>query len=537
MDGSSSAAAAPPAPREVDEQQRGHGAEAPTLSIVMPVYNVAPYLESALLSVLYQEFEDFELIVVDDASTDGSRRIIDMYAERDPRVRVVHLETNSLGGAGAPSNAGLRVARGRYLGFVDSDDILMRGVFARMIEVAEGEAADVVIGGFETFEEGSREVSPAYDLPRASGIPRGRPVSAATHPALLALSPVPWRKLYRMSFMESFAIEYPEGDYLFEDNALHWTVLAYADRVVVIDDIVCMHRMGREGQTMGAAQYRKGAYAHHYTTALRAALATTGARREALLQALLERLHSSRWIVRDQTQISAQAMISRRFAALVDRAVDAGAEVPPQLKRSLDSYRGAYPALDLTVVLTTFDCVHRLRRTLDPLLTMSGIDFDVLVVDQGSADGTVALLREYESTHGNLHVFEHRTKSTGRARNSVIPLLAGRFTFFMDAGDTIDPTALADATKRARADDVEVLVVRYGTTRKSGVVDGDQAAWSRIVSTRLIQDENIFFGGEGAGEDQPFVARAIASAQKVGSSELSIVTRHKFTSRRQAAQA
>lgn len=521
--------------------------DAPTLSIVMPVHNVAPYLESALLSVLYQEFQDFELIIVDDASTDSSRTIIDMYADLDERIRVLVLEHNSLGGAGIPSNLGVRAARGTYLGFVDSDDVVMRGAFAKLVATAEREDAEVVIGGFATFTDDERVVSPAYDIPRSAGIPRDRLISATSHPLLLELSPVPWRKLYRMSFIEKFGIEYPEGDYFFEDNPLHWAVLSLADRVVLTDDVVSHHRMGREGQTMGSMDHRKGALAHHLTTALQVVMATPAPRRDALLSAFVDRLYGSRWVIRQQSHPGAQAMLAKRFGVLFERAVAAGARVPAAMRQTVDSYRGSYPALDLTVVVTAFNCASKVRRTLDSLLAARRIECDILVVDDGSTDNTLSVLRDYESAHANVHVFSQPHRGTGRAHNSVIPLITGRYALFLDAGDRVVADALSWSVEQAGRAEIDLLFFGNGAVSDASLagekveliaqVEGARqgtVAWNRLVRTTHLQDENIFFGGSQPYEGLLFHWHTVASSARIGRVTPSVVERTKFTRKRSA---
>lgn len=93
----------------------------PTLSVIVPVYNVERYLPTCIESILGQTFRDLELILVDDGSPDGSGEICDRYAAQDSRVRVIHKPN---GGVGSARNAGLDVARGKYLTFVDGDDEL-----------------------------------------------------------------------------------------------------------------------------------------------------------------------------------------------------------------------------------------------------------------------------------------------------------------------------------------------------------------------------------------------------------------------------
>ena len=94
--------------------------DTPTISIVMPVYTVASYLRDCLDSVRAQTFTDWECICVDDGSTDDSPDILDEYAAKDKRFRVVRREHSN---AGACRNAGLDLARGEFLSFLDSDDM------------------------------------------------------------------------------------------------------------------------------------------------------------------------------------------------------------------------------------------------------------------------------------------------------------------------------------------------------------------------------------------------------------------------------
>ena len=98
------------------------------ISVIVPVYNVSAYLPECLDSILSQDYEKLEVILIDDGSTDDSGAICDAYAQRDNRIRVIHQKN---GGAAAAKNAGLRAATGEYLSFADSDDFLEPGAQGR----------------------------------------------------------------------------------------------------------------------------------------------------------------------------------------------------------------------------------------------------------------------------------------------------------------------------------------------------------------------------------------------------------------------
>lgn len=121
-------------------------------SVIVPVYNVAPYLRACLDSVIAQTFVDFECICVDDGSTDGSRAIVDEYAAKDSRFKVIRQPN---GGKGAARNAGLAVVRGEWFCFLDADDVLrpeMLQSFAAGVEAAP--MADVCAVGSLKFDDG-----------------------------------------------------------------------------------------------------------------------------------------------------------------------------------------------------------------------------------------------------------------------------------------------------------------------------------------------------------------------------------------------
>lgn len=115
------------------------------ISVIVPVYNVEKYLPACLDSILAQIYDRLQILVIDDGSTDGSGAICDAYAEKDSRITVIHQKN---GGAAAAKNAGLRMATGEYLAFVDSDDYLEPDAYAYMHTLLQSRQADAVQCGF-----------------------------------------------------------------------------------------------------------------------------------------------------------------------------------------------------------------------------------------------------------------------------------------------------------------------------------------------------------------------------------------------------
>ena len=115
----------------------------PELTIIVPIYNGEKYLNKCIDSILSQTYTDFELILVDDGSTDSSLSICKVYAEADSRVVVYHKEN---GGLVAARKSGLSLAKGEYIGYVDCDDYIEADMYEKLMSVAKEDGADIVTG-------------------------------------------------------------------------------------------------------------------------------------------------------------------------------------------------------------------------------------------------------------------------------------------------------------------------------------------------------------------------------------------------------
>ncbi len=114
----------------------------PLISVIVPVYNVEDYLEKSVKSILAQTYDNLEIILVDDGSTDSSGSLCDAYAEKDSRIKVIHKEN---GGVSSARNAGLDAARGELVGFVDSDDTALPNMFERLLQNMKDTGSDISI--------------------------------------------------------------------------------------------------------------------------------------------------------------------------------------------------------------------------------------------------------------------------------------------------------------------------------------------------------------------------------------------------------
>ncbi len=199
------------------------------VSVVVITFNDAERLGAAVTSALAQGEAVGEVVIVDDASSDDTGRVADRLAEANPRVRVVHRAANS-GGCGTPRNDGMDTARGEWIAFLDSDDVLASGAVAALLAAAERHRADVVAGLCVRLELPDRRRMPwcpelFADESVHEGL-GGRP--EVVHDTLSV------NKLYRRDFLTRNGIRFPDGAMHYEDFVFTGRVYAAAPRFAVI---------------------------------------------------------------------------------------------------------------------------------------------------------------------------------------------------------------------------------------------------------------------------------------------------------------
>ncbi|MGW0791827.1 bifunctional glycosyltransferase/CDP-glycerol:glycerophosphate glycerophosphotransferase [Streptomyces sp. NPDC002911] len=211
----------------------------PLLSVVVPVHNVEAYLEECLASLAGQSLEDLEVVVVDDGSTDGSRRIAEEFAARDDRFRYVHQHN---AGLSAARNTGIAhtTAGVPYLAFADSDDLVVPDAYERMLASLESTGSDLVTGNVWRLDEQGRQQAWQYRWLTAD-----HPRTHITRDARLLADRVAWNKVFRRSFWDRHGFSFPVGK-LYEDTPVMIPAHHLAGSVDVLHEHVYYWRV-REG--------------------------------------------------------------------------------------------------------------------------------------------------------------------------------------------------------------------------------------------------------------------------------------------------
>ncbi|MEU6716274.1 glycosyltransferase [Nonomuraea sp. NPDC046802] len=201
----------------------------PLISVIVPFHDVEPYIDQCLTSLAAQTLKDFEVILVDDGSADGSRRTADDFVARDPRFVLIGQRNE---GPGPARNAGVRQARGTYLAFADSDDVVPPQAYERLVGMLAETGSDLACGAVGRLVDGELEESTLHE----KVFRRPELCTHITDKQVLVRDRTVWNKVYRRDFWERSGLSFPAG--IYEDVPVAMQAHVLATSVDMLGEVV-----------------------------------------------------------------------------------------------------------------------------------------------------------------------------------------------------------------------------------------------------------------------------------------------------------
>jgi len=507
----------------------------PAVSVIVPVHNADLYLHQSLESLLVQTFTDLEIICVDDGSTDGSRGILEDFRSRDPRIRVV--DGPAIGSAGAARNAGLDVATGDYLSFVDADDYFTPAMYAELVKVARKHGADAVVTKYRTYDERTRDVVPVDWALQLGNLPAARPFAArdAAEQLFLAINPAPWNKLFSAELIRSNGLRF---QHLRRTNDAFFTymALAHAERIATSNKYLITYRTGNQASLQGSREkspldfvdaiaamhdhleasglYRtfEQAFVNRALDLCLFNLRNAGTPesfltiRSALVDDVLDRFgirdRPAGYLLRKplvqgladlQTLTPIEHVFGWMKAAEFDLAV-ARSETRQALRAAsvmgmtttiepvpasapVPQASSATDRPDVSVVIPAFNVESFVREAVASAQRQEGVSLQIIAVDDGSTDATPEILDALAAADERVTVIHQPNAGLSMARNAGIAVATGRYLAFLDGDDRWLPSGLADLVAHADNDRLDALLFDGESFRDPGV---DDRTWARF---------------------------------------------------------
>jgi len=227
------------------------------ISVIIPVYNTSKYLENCLESLINQTLRDIEIICIDDGSTDNSIDILKEFAIKDNRIKIL---TQKNQGQSIARNAGIRVAKGEYIGFIDSDDWADVQMFEKLYNNAKTYDSDISMCSITVYDEKTQQYSVSNPYMTLDLFPETLENRAFNYKDTLdfifRICVVPWNKIYKREFLSNdlFFVE----NLNFEDNVFNLQTIINAQKISLVKEPLVYYRLASDtSYTFGESEFKK----------------------------------------------------------------------------------------------------------------------------------------------------------------------------------------------------------------------------------------------------------------------------------------
>lgn len=455
----------------------------PKVSVVIPCYNVQKYICQCLDSLLAQTLTDFEIICVDDGSTDGTLDILNKYADDDSRIKVLEQKNQY---AGVARNKGMSVATGQYIIFLDSDDFFDPRMLELTYNAGSENDADVVVFGFKRFDDKKQEFNAKEELPRKDLIPEGETFSAQDIPddIFRITSPAPWTKLFKRSFVEATGLKFQplpnSNDFFFVLSSL-----SLAEKICTVQQALAFYRVNMASSTQGRkhknpicflyaieALYeqlqKSGLYdvlenafqaialsSSHYN--LRSS--STDEARYAVLEALGDGKNPVyKFLGHEDEYYSNKASIT--YARTIYNAISQY-NITKAVKQKAETVNvvpcRSQGDIKVSVVIPVYNTGDYLHETIDSICQQTLKEIEIICIDDGSTDNSLEIIKQWAEKDERVSAWTHENAGVSCTRNSGIQLARGKYIYFMDSDDILKSNTLEALYNKASEEELDVI--------------------------------------------------------------------------------
>ena len=408
------------------------------ISIIVPIYNTEKYLHECLDSILNQSYTNFEVLLINDGSTDSSGTICQEYVERDSRFRYFEKDN---GGVASARNLGLERSEGTYITFIDSDDWVEFNYLEVLYTALKENDTDVAISTYKRFAQDGVFYLRSYSKENDEFLNIG--------------------KRNRNSFLEILPKlgELDHSFYSISSKLIKREIignLLFDEQVSYAEDLNFFFRLYLGVESV--------VYVRDYTYIYRTHDASTSQNFNEL-----KALHELEIFKRMFQQIEKMGITTFQYFRRLKNLVASRIAGFPTSKaiREYESFvsevreRVTYPQPLISLVVPIYNVENYLWSCLDSIAKQTYSNIEILLVNDGSPDGSATICQEFVAKDSRFRYIEKENGGLSDARNAGIAEAKGEFLSFVDSDDWIEPTYVEDLYRAALLNDAEVVVSNY----------------------------------------------------------------------------
>lgn len=408
------------------------------ISIIVPIYNKEDYLPQCLDSIINQSYTNFEVLLVNDGSTDSSGIICQEYAERDSRFRYIEKEN---GGVSSARNLGLERSEGAYITFIDSDDWVEFNYLEVLYNALRENNADVAISSYKSYYLDGKFYLRVYSSQEEEFLrigKRNRDVFLEEFPKLGKLNHdfhCIASKLFKRELLESQ--KFDESINYGEDLYFFFNLYLKMQSIVYVKEATYIYRQHGTNITLNFTESLALQEIQIHEQILKSA--------ESQGIATFYYLEKLKYLVSLRIEQFPYSDAIKNYETIVSEFEN----------------RITYPQPLISLIVPIYNVANYLGLCLDSITKQTYSNIEILLINYGSSDGSKEICREFVNRDRRFHYFERENGDLSDARNVGIIHSQGEFISFIDSDDWIDPTYVEDLYKAALLNDSEVVVSNY----------------------------------------------------------------------------
>jgi len=420
-------------------------------------------------SIVLQSLKDIEVICIDDGSTDSSPKILDEYASKDSRIKVIHKEN---GGYGAAMNIGIRASSGEYIGIVEPDDYILPDMYEKLYDAAILKNCRIVKSDFYRFTGEGDTLRKDYNKTARSDENYNRIICPEKEKGCFRFIMNTWCGIYEREFIlrnNIFHNETPGAS--FQDNGFWFKGFCCAERIMFIPFPLYMNR--RDNPNSSVASKEKIYCSNNEYDLIYKYLEDNLEKKEKFIDVFqMKRLHTYKFTLERIAyeyryeyiqKISSEFKAAKQNGELCKSVFTANEwtelnyimRCPEEYYYSVECRR-----IKVSAVIPIFNCEKHLRQCLESLVAQRLKDIEIILINDGSTDFSREIMLEYANAYPFINMYETQNFGAGAARNLGLKKAHGEYVIFLDSDDYFSPDMLSEAYRQARKDDADITIFR-----------------------------------------------------------------------------
>ena len=522
----------------------------PKVSVVVPIYNQEEYLNQALESLTRQTLAEMEFVCVNDGSKDESMTILKEYASVDKRFRIID-KGNS--GYGDSMNIGIDAARGEYLGILEPDDYVPADMYEKLFKTASQHNVEIIKADYYRFKVRDNGVlSPKLIRLSSKRSCYNRIVDPSEETEVFLFMMNTWAGIYRLDFLNKWNIRHnttPGAS--FQDLGFWFQTFVRARKIWFVDTPMYMYRRDNPNASMLSSGNPDGEinefkFIRNFLDQEPGLLDKYGKifyfKKFSAFSMAYYRLPDHQ--KRDYVHMMYDEFREPMAQGWLDEEI-----FEPRLwlmlNEILEDPDAFYEKIRLSVIIPVYNAERTLRQCLNSFLFKDEIKSEIICIDDGSTDGSLEILREYEAEDSRVTVIHQEHAGDAACKNTGIRLAKGEYLLFLNANDFYDSDMFRLAYERAHTDSCDVVAFQSDLYNERGRTYSFEGAairtellpsvrpfagtdivknfydafaawpWDKLFRTEFVRENGLFFLEQPAEGDLSFVYSALAKASRI----------------------